>query len=94
MTIDNLVYILIAAVIVVLIVSYACAWTMTDSGRLEWKKLAVRKQFDLELAKVGAVEVIKLEEARELMLKAMDRGRSVDASGWKPTVDALLSDRS
>ncbi len=91
---STLIYILVAGVIVTLIASYAFAFVMTDSGRLDLKKLAVRRQFDLELAKVGAVELVKLEEARALMLEAMKRARSVESENFPTTVNALLSDRS
>lgn len=95
MNIDNstLVYILVAAVIVALIVCYSIAYVMTDHGRIELKKMAVRKQLDLELAKVGAAELMKTEEARHLMLEAMRRARNTESQNFESTVNALLSDR-
>lgn len=87
-----LVYILITAVILTLITSYAFAFVMTDSGRLELKKLAVRRQYDLELAKVGAVELMKTEDARNLMLEAMRRSPGTESRNYEATVNALLSD--
>jgi hypothetical protein len=85
--------ILVAAVVFVsLVVCYTFAYILTDSGRLELKKLRVKKQFDLELAKVGAQEIISKQETRQLMHNAVERVISLRPE-HTTMIDALLSDR-